>query len=113
MTLPRTIILSAVVAAVTATVAAVSVQAQRGDLITFPADYGKGVKYATVDRVDIKQVRELYTSQAAIDAAKKGQPTPQGTVITMVQYAAQVDDKGELVKGPDGRLINTKKIVGY
>jgi hypothetical protein len=106
-------ILSAVAAAGVVT-AGVSVNAQRGELIKFPADYAKGVMYATIDRADIKQVRHLYVnSQAAIDAAKKGQPLPNGTVLTMVQYAAQVDDKGNPVKGTDGRLVKTDKIVGY
>jgi hypothetical protein len=93
---------------------AVSVHAQRGDLISFPKSYAKGVMYGTVDRADLKQVRHLYvSSQAAIDAAKAGKPLPDGTVLTMVQYAAQVDAKGNPVKGPDGRFIKTDKIVGY
>jgi hypothetical protein len=70
--------------------------------------------YGTVDRADLKQVRHLYaSSQAAIDAAKAGKPLPDGTILTMVQYAAQVDAKGNPVKGPDGRFIKTDKIVGY
>jgi hypothetical protein len=102
------------VAAALVIAAGANVNAQRGELIKFPADYAKGVMYGTVDRADIKQVRHLYiNNKAAIDAAKKGQPVPNGTVITMVQYAAQVDAKGEPIKGPDGRLIKTDKIVGY
>jgi hypothetical protein len=58
-----------------------------GDKVTFPEDYAKGVLYTTVDRPDNKQYRELYTSAAAVDAAKKGQPLPNGTVVTLVQYA--------------------------
>ena len=113
MTRTKTAIVSMAGVAATAIVA-MTAYAQRGDLITFPADYAKGVMYGTVDRADIKQVRHLYiNSQAAIDAAKKGQPVPNGTVITMVQYAAQVDAKGEAIKGPDGRFIKTDKIVGY
>ena len=114
MTLSRAIILSAAAAIAATAVAAVSVQAQRGDLITFPADYEKGVLYATVDSAKNKQVRRLYVNnKAALDAAKKGQPLPQGTVLTMAQYAAQLDGDGNPVKGPDGRFINTGKIVGY
>ncbi len=103
------------IAAVTiVTGAAVKVQAQRGDLISFPKDYAKGVMYGTVDRADLKQVRHLYAnSQAAVDNAKAGKPLPDGVVLTMVQYAAQVDGEGNPVKGPDGRFIKTDKIVGY
>jgi hypothetical protein len=102
-------------AAVAITGAAVmSGHAQRGDLISFPADYAKGVLYQTVDRADLKQVRALYvSSQTAIDAAKGGKPLPDGTVLTMVQYAAQLDDKGDPVKGANGRFVRTDKIVGY
>ena len=53
-----------------------------GDKVVFPEGYDKGVLYTTVDRADNKQFREFYTSQAAIAAAKKGQPMPSGTVIT-------------------------------
>jgi hypothetical protein len=109
----KCVLASALAAAVTA-LAAMSVQAQRGDLIAFPTDYAKGVLYAVIDRADNKQVRHLYaSSQAAIDAAKAGAPLPNGTVLTMVQFAAQLDDKGNPVKGPDGRFVKTDKIVGY
>ena len=113
MTLFRSMILSAIAAVIVAG-AAVTGHAQRGELIVFPADYAKGVMYSTVDRADIKQVRLLYaSSQSAIDAAKAGKPLPDGTVLTLVQYAAQFDDKGEPVKGPNGRFVRTDKIVGY
>jgi cytochrome P460 len=114
MKLLKSMILSAVAAAIVTGAAVMSGHAQRGELISFPNDYAKGVAYATVDRADIKQVRVLYaSSQAAIDAAKAGKPLPDGTVLTLVQYAAQVDDKGEPVKGPNGRFVRTDKIVGY
>ena len=47
--------------------------------------------------------------QAAVDAAKKGDPLPQGTVITVAQYAAQLDAEGNPVKDPSGRFIKTSK----
>ena len=84
-----------------------------GDKVAFPADYAKGVQYMTLDRADNKQVREYFTSQAAIDAAKKGAPLPQNTVITAVQFAAQLDPQGNPVKDAAGRFIKTSNIVGY
>ena len=114
MTLLRSIMLSAIAALIVTGTAIMSSYAQRGELIVFPANYAKGVLYSTVDRADLKQVRALYAStQGAIDAAKAGKPLPDGTVLTMVQYAAQVDDKGVPVKGPNGRFVRTDKIVGY
>jgi Cytochrome P460 len=78
-----------------------------GDKVVFPEGFDKGVLYTTVDRADNKQYRELYTSQAAIDAAKKGQPLPDGTVITLVQYKAKLDAAGNPEKDANGRFIKT------
>lgn len=75
-----------------------------GDKVAFPADFDKGVLYATVDRHDIKQYRELYATKEAVDAVRAGKPIPNGTVLTMVQYKARVDDRGVPVRGPDGRF---------
>jgi len=83
-----------------------------GDKVAFPEDYAKGVLYTSVDRADNKQYREQYTSRAAIDAAKKGQPLPSGTVITVVQYAAKLDPQGNPEKDANGRFIKTN-IIGY
>ena len=83
-----------------------------GDKVAFPANFASGVLYATVDRPDNKQFRELYASQAAIDATKKGQPLPDGTVLTMVQYAAKLGADGNPEKDANGRFIKTN-IVGY
>jgi hypothetical protein len=80
--------------------------------IVFPENYASGVLYATVDRPDNKQYRELYASQAAVDAAKKGEPLPSGTVLTMVQYAAKLDAQGNPEKDASGRFVKTN-VVGY
>ena len=76
-----------------------------GDKVAFPENYAKGVLYATVDRADNKQYRELYASPPeAIAAAKKGEPLPHGTVLTLVQFKAKVDDKGAPLKDAKGRF---------
>jgi hypothetical protein len=76
-----------------------------GDLVKFPEGFDKGVLYTTVDRADNKQYRELYAPQAAVDAAKKGQPLPDGTVLTLVQYRAKLDAQGNPEKDANGRFI--------
>ena len=76
-----------------------------GDKVVFPEDYAKGVLYGTVDRHDNKQYRELWGSAVAVDAARKGQPIPSGTVLTLVQYKAQLDDAGNTKLDPQGRFI--------
>ncbi len=62
---------------------------------------------------DNKQFRELYASSAAaLEAAKKGEPLPSGTVLTMVQYAAKLDAQGNPEKDANGRFIKTN-VVGF
>ena len=112
MTLRTNVTLAAIIAITAAAAIAVPVLAG-GDKVAFPADYGKGVVYMTLDRAENKQVREYYTSQEAVDAAKKGEPLPQGTVITVVQYAAQLDAQGNPAKDATGRFSKTANILGY
>ena len=84
-----------------------------GDKIAFPESFAKGVLYTTVDRPDNKQYRELFVSPPeALDAAKKGESLPSGTVLTLVQYAAKLDAAGNPEKDANGRFIKTN-IIAY
>ena len=76
-----------------------------GDKIVFPENYAKGVLYTTVDRADIKQYRELFSTPEAIDAVQAGKPIPSGTVLTLVQYKAQLDAEGNPRKDANGRFV--------
>jgi hypothetical protein len=55
-----------------------------GELVKFPERYAAGVLYATVDRGNIKE--GIFASRAAIDALKRAQPIPSGTVMTLGDY---------------------------
>jgi hypothetical protein len=102
--------IAAALAIIALSSAAIQVRAG-GEKIVFPEKFG--VLYATVDRADNKQYRELYVSPpTAIEAAKKGEPLPSGTVLTLVQYAAQLDGQGTPVKDANGRFIKTN-VVAY
>src|SRR5262245_20491207 len=82
------------------------VQVQAGpELVKFPADYEKGVKYGVVSNPKNKLYRELYTTKAAIDAAKAGKPIPSGTWIVMKSFKSKLDPSGEPLKGPDGHFV--------
>ncbi len=105
-----TIVTIAIAFATAAT--AVSVRAG-GDRVAFPENYAKGMVYLTLDKPDNKQVREYFTSAAAAEAARKGNPLPDGTVITVVQYAAQLDAQGNPAKDANGHLVKTSNIMGY
>jgi hypothetical protein len=83
-----------------------------GDKVAYPENHEAAVLFTTVDRPDNKQFREFYTSAAALEAAKKGEPLPSGTVITMRQYAAKLDAQGNPEKAADGRFIKGN-LLGY
>jgi plastocyanin len=87
------------------TVALASRGAAGPDKIAYPGAWKDHVLYTTVDRYDVKQFRELYASTpAAVQAMKDGKPLPDGTVLTLVQYKAEVDAAGALQKDAKGRF---------
>jgi hypothetical protein len=85
--------------------------------VTFPRGYAAGVLYASVDRLDLAEYRELYAPAPAIAALKAGRPLPLGTVLTMVNYAAQrgwagqlrTDERGRFVKGAMSAILVMEK----
>ena len=72
--------------------------------VAFPA-YQTHVLYTVLDQPEIKELREAYINPEALKAVKPGQPFPSGTVISLPTFKALVDDKGELVRDPNGRLV--------
>ena len=100
------------IATAVAAFAAVVPACAGGDKVAFPENHAAGVLFTTVDRPDNKQFREFYTSTEALDAAKKGEPLPSGTVLTMIQYAAKLDAQGNPEKDANGRFIKTEELAG-
>jgi plastocyanin len=80
--------------------------------IKFPSDYLKGTLYQTLDRPDTKQYRELYATPAAVEAVRKGQPIPHGTVLTLVQWSVEQDANGVPLKDSNGRFIK-KEVIAH
>lgn len=80
--------------------------------IKFPSDYLKGELYQTLDRPDAKQYRELYAPRATIEAVRKGQPIPHGTVLTLVQWSVEQDAAGNPIKDANGRFVK-KQVIGH
>jgi plastocyanin len=76
--------------------------------IAFPEGYDKWQLYATVDRYDTKQYRELYAKPEVVKAVREGRPIPEGAVLVMAIHAAQVDDKGAPMKDAKGRFVKAK-----
>ena len=80
--------------------------------IKFPEGFEKGILYSVVDRHDTKQYRELYSTPEAVKAVREGRPIPHGTVLTLVQYGAKLDDKKNPVKDAKGRFVKGD-LIGY
>jgi plastocyanin len=73
--------------------------------VAFPENWAKGTMYATVDRPDTKQYREFYTTPDVIEAVRAGKPVPDGAVLTLAAYMAQVDANGVPLKDVNGRFL--------
>jgi hypothetical protein len=82
------------------------------DNIKFPDGYEKGVLYSILDRHDTRQYRELYSTPEAVKAVREGRPIPSGTVLTLVQYAAKLDEKGVPLRDGKGRFVKGD-LIGY
>jgi hypothetical protein len=79
-----------------------------GDKVAFPKDYAKGVMYTSQDMADRKEFREIFITPAGYAAAKKNEPLPSGTVVTLVRYNVQLDEHGNPVKDANGHFIKTE-----
>ena len=88
-------------------------KAQAEEKIAFPADYAQTyTNYLSLDRTqDPDQVMRLFANKAAIDAAKAGQPLPEGSVIVGEVYKAKVDKDGKAILSSLGRRIRDKMVL--
>src|SRR5262245_20272749 len=72
--------------------------------VAFPP-YQTHVLYDVLDQPENKEVRELYVNPEALKSLQAGQPLPSGTVLSAPTFKAVLNDKGELVKDANGRLV--------
>ena len=108
--LTKTVLAVAMAATAAAAISQVLV-APGPNKLAFPENWSKASLYATVDRPDTKQYREFYTSAEALAAVRAGKPIPDGTVLTLAAYAAQLDAAGNPVKDANGRFIKDKLVA--
>lgn len=108
----RTITVAISVACIGGGALAASATVGNPELIKFPEGFEKGVLYSTLDRHDTKQYRELYSTPEAVKAVREGRPIPSGTVLTLVQYGAKKDEKGNVMKDAKGRFVKGD-LIGY
>ena len=76
-----------------------------GVKVLFPDGYEKHTLYSVLDRHDTKQYRELYASPGVVGAVRKGLGVPDGAVLTLVQFKAKADDKGNPLRDASGRFV--------
>jgi plastocyanin len=97
------------VMAAAAFAATLSATASAGpDKIAFPKEYEKWERYAVVDRYDNKQYRELYAKPEVVKAVRAGKSVPDGTVLAMAIYSAELDAQGSPAKDEKGRFRKGK-----
>jgi hypothetical protein len=72
--------------------------------VLFPA-YQTHVLYDVLDQPDLKEIREAYISSDAFKNFRPGEPFPSGTVLTLPTFKALLNEAGELVRDPNGRLV--------
>ena len=73
--------------------------------VPLPSDYKSWPKYLTsVQRPEAKQVRDIYINSTGT-GSKAGESFPNGTVLVMENFAAQVDAAGNPLNGADGKLV--------
>jgi cytochrome c553 len=75
----------------------------------FPEDYQSTfTKYHTINFPDRKQVRHYFANEAALEAARAGEPLPDGSYILVEIHSAKLDEQGQPVTGEDGFFAEDK-----
>lgn len=81
--------------------------------MTLPADYAtRFVIYDKVDKPERKRVRFMYINREALDAARPGQPFPNGTILIMEDHEVELDAAGNPLRDAAGRLRPTQVVSG-
>ena len=85
---------------------------QPGPRVAYPENYRTAfVRYITIDRPDRNIVRWFYVNPAALDAARPGEPLPDGTVLIMEDHKARAGNDEEPVVDAQGRFISTDEVT--
>jgi cytochrome c553 len=75
--------------------------------VSFPENYKSTfVKYYTINFPATRQVRYYYVNPAALQAAKEGEPLPNGSVLFAEVYSAKLDADKKPITGSDGFYVS-------
>ena len=85
----------------------ISAHALEDRVLELPGDYSSSYdNYYVSDRLyQDDQVISLFANDVVRDAARAGQPLPDGSIIVGEIYAAKKDAEGDVVESPLGRRI--------
>ncbi|HEY9548119.1 MAG TPA: cytochrome P460 family protein [Kiloniellaceae bacterium] len=79
--------------------------------VAFPAGYQDGfVRYMDVDRPDRKIKRLFYVNPTALEAAKAGDPLPNGTVLIMEDHPVELEGEAPR-RDAEGRFIAKPEVT--
>jgi cytochrome c553 len=77
--------------------------------VAYPNDYKSTfTKYHTINFPKTKQVRYYFANKVAVQAAKNGEPLPDGSVLFVEAHAAKLDADKKPVTGDDGFFVPAK-----
>ena len=78
--------------------------------VALPAGFEKWQMYQQVNRHDVKQYRELYAKPEIVKAVREGKSVPNGAVLVMAIFAAQVDADGKPTRDAKSNFVKGKPI---
>jgi Cytochrome P460 len=97
----RTVVLTLLVTALQGQAATAGDTPAIPSRMTLPADFPVGFQiYETVVSREDKIVFQRYANRAALQAARAGQPQPDGSVIVVAQHSLLLDEQGQPHAGP-------------
>jgi cytochrome c553 len=80
--------------------------------VSMPASLAGFTHYMTFNEQARKELRKVYANRVAIEAAKAGQPLPDGSVIVVEAFKAMTGTDGTPTVGADGLYVAGER-AGY
>ncbi len=81
--------------------------------VSFPADFPAGfTRYLRMNFPDNQQVRHFYANRAALEAARKDAPLPDGSMILVEVYGAKLDAEQHPIQDEAGFFV-AGELKGY
>ena len=80
--------------------------------VSFPANYKQDfTHYTTINFPKRKQVRTYLANDVVLQAARNGDPLPDGSMLFVEIFKAKLDAEKNPIKGNDGYFVKDKLVV--